>query len=93
MAEKETSTVGSNLGQILVLMGLILVYGGGSVFLCLELITDGKFAETGDVDDRIPLYIRFGIPTLLIGFGILFFTVLLQRIKAAKTDKYSDVQI
>ena len=85
MAEKETSTVGSNLGQILVLMGLILVYGGGSVFLCWELITD--------VDDRIPLYIRFGIPTLLIGFGTLFFTVLLQRIKAAKTEKYSDVQI
>ena len=51
-------------------MGLILVYGGGSVFLCWELITDGKFAETGDVDDRIPLYIRFGIPTLLIGFGL-----------------------
>lgn len=54
MTEKETSTVGSNLGQILVLIGLILVYGGGSVFLCWELITDGKFAETGDVDDRIP---------------------------------------
>ena len=45
------------------------------------------------MDDRIPLYIRFGIPTLLIGFGILFFTVLFQRIKAAKTDKYTDVQI
>ena len=93
MAEKETSTVGSNLGQILILVGLILVYGGGSVFLCWELITDGKFAETGDLDDRIPLYIRFGIPTLFIGFGLLFFTVLLQRIKAAKSDKYSDVQI
>ena len=93
MAEKETSTVGSNLGQILILVGLILVYGSGSVFLCWELITDDKFAETGDADDRIPLYIRFGIPTLLIGFGLLFFTVLLQRIKAAKTDKYSDVQI
>ena len=93
MAEKETSTVGSNLGQILILVGLILVYGSGSVFLCWELITDGKFAETGDLDDRIPLYIRFGIPTLLIGFGLLFFTVLLQRIKAAKSDKYSDVQI
>lgn len=93
MTEEETSKVGSSLGQILVLMGLILVYGGGSVFLCCELITDGKFAETGDMNDRIPLYIRFGIPTLLIGFGILFFTVLLQRIKAAKTDKYTDVQI
>ena len=81
------------LGQILVLMGLILVYGGGSVFLCWELITDGKFAETGDMNDKIPLYIRFGIPTLFVGFGILFFTVLFQRLKAAKTDKYTDVQI
>ncbi len=93
MTEEETSKVGSSLGQILVLMGLILVYGGGSVFLCWELITDGKFAETGDMNDKIPLYIRFGIPTLFAGFGILFFTVLFQRLKAAKTDKYTDVQI
>ena len=93
MTEEETSKVGSSLGQILVLMGLILVYGGGSVFLCLELITDGKFAETGDMNDKIPLYIRLGIPTLFVGFGILFFTVLFQRLKAAKADKYTDVQI
>ena len=93
MTEEETSKVGSSLGQILVLMGLILVYGGGSVFLCWELITDGKFAETGDMNDKIPLYIRFGIPTLFVGFGILFFTVLFQRLKAAKTDKYTDVQV
>ena len=93
MTEEETSKVGSSLGQILVLMGLILVYGGGSVFLCWELITDGKFAETGDMNDKIPLYIRFGIPTLFVGFGILFFIVIFQRLEAAKTDKYTDVQI
>jgi putative effector of murein hydrolase LrgA (UPF0299 family) len=41
----------------------------------------------------VPLFIRFGVPTMIIGIGILFFTVLFQRLKAAKTDKYRDVQI
>ncbi len=39
------------------------------------------------------MFIRFGVPTMIIGIGILFFTVLFQRLKAAKTDKYIDVQI
>ena len=93
MNEAESSKLGSNLGQLLFFTGLILVYGFGSFWLCWELITDGKFAESGDAKDKIPVYIRIGIPILITGIGVLFFTVLLQRLKAAKTDKYTDVQI
>ena len=80
-------------GQVLVIIGLILVYGVGACWLCQELITDAQFARTGDPEDKVPLFIRFGVPPMIIGIGILFFTVLFQRLKAAKTDKYRDVQI
>ena len=39
------------------------------------------------------MYIQYGVPVLFAGIGILFFTALFQRLKAAKTDKYKDVQI
>ena len=39
------------------------------------------------------MYIQYGVPVLFAGIGVLFFTVLFQRLKAAKTDKYKDVQI
>jgi len=93
MTETATSKVGSSLGQILVLVGLTLVYGVGAFYLCWELITDSKFSQTGDEENRIPIFIRIGVPTIIIGFGVLFFTVLSQRLKASKTDKYTDVQI
>ena len=93
MTEKELPKVSSNLGQIFVLVGLILIYGVGTFWLSWEMVTDGKFVESGDPEDKIPLFIRFGVPTMIIGMGILFFTVLFQRLKAAKTDKYIDVQI
>ena len=93
MTEKDLPKAGSNLGQVLALLGLILVYGVGAFWLCWEMITDGKFAESGGAVDKIPLFIRFGVPTLVVGLGVLFFTVLFQRMKAAKTDKYTDVQI
>lgn len=72
MNEAESSKLGSNLGQLLFFTGLILVYGFGSFWLCWELITDGKFAESGDAKDKIPVYIRFGIPILITGIGVLF---------------------
>ena len=93
MTKNATSGVGSNLGQFLAITGLILVYGVGAFWISWELITEAKFAETGDTEDKVPLFIRFGLPALIGGIGILFFTVLFQRIKAAKTDKYRDVQI
>ena len=75
------------------IVGFILVYGVGAFWLCQELITDAEFARTADPKDKVPMFIRFGVPTMIIGIGILFFTVLFQRLKAAKTDKYIDVQI
>mgnify|MGYP000017570622 FL=1 len=93
MTKNATSGVGSGLGQILAITGLILVYGVGACWLSWELVTDAKFAETGDVKDQVPFFIRFGLPALIGGIGILFFTVLFQRLKVAKTDKYTDVQI
>jgi len=93
MTTNATNGVGSRLGQLLAITGLILVYGVGACWLSWELITDAKFAETGDAEDKVPLFIRFGFPALISGVGILFFTVLFQRVNAAKTDKYRDVQI
>ena len=93
MSENATSGVWSNLGQFMAIAGLILVYGVGACWLSWELVTDAKFAETGDVKDQVPFFIRFGLPALIGGIGILFFTVLFQRLKVAKTDKYTDVQI
>ena len=93
VSEKKLVETGSNIGQFLAIVGLILVYGVGAFWLCQELITDAQFARTGDPEDKVPLFIRFGVPTMIIGIGILFFTVLFQRLKAAKTDKYRDVQI
>ncbi|MBC8243661.1 MAG: zf-HC2 domain-containing protein [Verrucomicrobia bacterium] len=93
MTQNAISGTGANLGQILAIAGLILVYGVGACWLSWELITDAKFAETGNAEDKVPLFIRFGLPALIGGVGILFFTVLFQRVKAAKTDKYRDVQI
>ena len=84
---------GASLGQWLFLGGVLLVYGTGAYLLCVELVTDAKFAETGNEEDKFPMLMRIGVPTLLLGLGILFFTVLFQRIRAAKTDKYTDVKI
>jgi O-antigen/teichoic acid export membrane protein len=93
MSEKKLAETGANIGQFLAIVGLILVYGVGAFWLCEELITDAKFTRTGDPKDKVPMFIRFGVPTMITGIGILFFTVLFQRLKAVKTDKYRDVQI
>lgn len=93
MTTNATTGLGANLGQLLVIIGMIVVYGVGAFWISWELITDAKFAETGDVDDKVPLFIRFGLPALIGGLGILFFTVLFQRLKTARIDKYRDVQI
>ena len=93
MSDEKITETGANIGQILVIAGILIVYGIGACWLCWGLITDAKFVETGNPDDRVPIIIRIGVPTMITGFGILFLTVLLQRIKASKTDKYKDVQI
>lgn len=76
-------SIGSKLGQVLLLVGVIIVYGSGIVYLLRGLITDSE----------APWFVRLGIPTILLGIGILFFTVLFQRIQAAKIDKYKNVRL
>ena len=93
MSGKKLAESGPNIGQFLAIVGWILVYGVGAFWLCQELITDAEFARTADPEDKVPLFIRFSVPTMIIGIGILFFSVLFQRLKAAKTDKYIDVLI
>ena len=87
MVEQNSETPASRVGQFLVIAGLIILYGIGAFWLCAELI------QGGEDKDKIPMYIQYGVPILCTGIGILFFTVLFQRLKAAKTDKYKDVQI
>ncbi len=69
-------------GQVLVIIGLILVYGVGGYWFIGEIIRDSE----------AKLWIKIGGPAIVIGITILFFTVLIQRMKAAKTDKYIDVK-
>ena len=93
MSGKKLAESGPNIGQFLAFVSLILVYGVGAFWLCQELITDAEFTRTRDPEDMVPMFIRLGVPAMIVGIGILFFTVLFQRLKAAKTDKYRDVQI
>lgn len=69
-------------GQVLVIIGLALVYGVGGYWFIGEIIRDSE----------AKLWIKIGVPAIVIGITILFFTVLIQRMKAAKTDKYIDVK-
>ena len=64
--------------------GLVLVAGGiGIYWLTGELILnpEGEF----------PWFVRIGLPLVVGGVTILLVIALLQRLKAAKHDKYTDV--
>ena len=93
LSEDSVTKTGENIGQMLVIGGLVLVYGVGAYVLCVDIITDAEFVRTGDDGDKVPLFLRIGLPALIIGLGILFTTVLVQRIKTSKTDPYNDVEI
>ena len=73
MSEKNLAESGSYIVQFLAIVGLILVYGVGAFWLCQELIIDAEFARTADPKGKVPMFIRFGVPTMIIGIGILFF--------------------
>ncbi|HAB10843.1 MAG TPA: hypothetical protein DCE47_04030 [Planctomycetaceae bacterium] len=73
---------GTGIGQILVIVGLVCVYGVGAYWVSVEVIL---------ADDQ-PWWLKIGLPAVVVGTTILFVTVLLQRMKAAQTDKYTDVK-
>ena len=77
---KMRASVGA--GQVLVILGLILLYGVGGYWLVGELFQDPE----------VPWFVKVGAPAIVIGFTILLLTVLAQRMKAARTDKYADVE-
>jgi len=78
---KQESTATST-GQVLVILGLVLVYGAGGYWFAMEVVRD----------EDSPVWLKLGIPAIVIGFTILLLSVILQRMKAAKTDKYTDVE-
>jgi len=78
---KRESTA-TSAGQVLVILGLVLVYGAGGYWFAMEVVRD----------EDSPVWLKLGIPAIVIGFTILLLSVILQRMKAAKTDKYTDVE-
>ena len=71
----------TSAGQVLVILGLLLVYGVGGYWFAMEVVRD----------EESPLWLKMGIPAIVVGFTVLLLSVILQRMKAAKTDKYTDV--
>lgn len=71
----------TSAGQVLVILGLLLVYGVGGYWFAMEVVRD----------EESPLWLKLGIPAIVVGSTVLLLSVILQRMKAAKTDKYTDV--
>ena len=78
--ENQESTA-TSVGQMLVILGLLLVYGVGGYWFAMEVVRD----------EESPLWLKMGIPAIVVGFTVLLLSVILQQMKAAKTDKYTDV--
>jgi len=78
--ENQESTV-TSAGQVLVILGLLLVYGVGGYWFAMEVVRD----------EESPLWLKLGIPPIVVGFTVLLLSAILQRMKAAKTDKYTDI--
>jgi hypothetical protein len=76
-----TTNTWANVGQLII--PLLLLYGTGAFLMVAGVIKDTE----------APLWLKIGLPSIICGLGLMVFTVLVQRIKAHKTDKYKDVQI
>ena len=83
MRKKAESSNWATVGQLMFIIPLVLLYGMGSFY-----IVAGVFKEPDT-----PLWLKIGVPCIIGGLAIMVFTVLFQRLKVAKTDKYKDVQI
>ena len=78
-----TTNTWANVGQLMFIVPLILLYGTGAFLMVAGVIKDPE----------APLWLKIGLPSIIGGLGLMVFTVVVQRIKAHKTDKYKDVQI
>jgi TRAP-type C4-dicarboxylate transport system permease small subunit len=86
---RDAERSGASIGQVLVIVGLLLLYGVGAYWMCAELV----FGDSGGGGEKQPpWWLKVGLPAVVVGMTILFVTVLFQRLKAAKTDKYTDVK-
>ena len=82
-AKDPVAETGASLGQILVIGGFILCYGS-----CIYLALKEMLANPDT-----PMLIKIGLPAIFLGFGVLLTSVVIDRIKASKTDPYKDVEI
>jgi len=82
-AKDPVAETGASLGQVLVIGGFIIFYGS-----CIYLALKGILA-----DPDTPLFMKIGLPAIFIGMGILLTSVIIDRIRASKTDPYKDVEI
>ena len=82
-AKDPVAETGASFGQILVIGGFILFYGS-----CIYLALKEMLANPDT-----PMLIKIGLPAIFLGFGVLLTSVIIDRIKASKTDPYKDVEI
>ena len=82
-AKDPVAETGASLGQVLVIGGFIIFYGS-CIYLALK-----EMLSSPDT----PMLMKIGLPAIFLGFGVLLTSVIIDRIKASKTDPYKDVEI
>ena len=82
-AKDPVAEAGANIGQVLVIGGFVIFYGTLIFFVLKGMLAD----------EDTPLFMKIGLPAIFIGMGILLTSVIIDRIKASKTDPYKDVEI
>ena len=78
MVDDRTARMGPRLGWVLLGAGVLLLYGYG----IYDFMADASE----------PIWVRLALAGIGLGFLILFFHVLRQRLIARKTDRYIDIQ-
>ena len=82
-AKDPVAETGASLGQVLVIGGFIIFYGSLIYFSLKEMLSSPD----------TPMLMKIGLPVIFLGFGVLLTSVIIDRIKASKTDPYKDVEI
>ena len=82
-AKDLVTEAGASVGQMLVIGGFVIFYG-----TLIYFVLKGMLA-----DEDTPLFMKIGLPAIFLGMGIMLTSVIIDRIKASKTDPYNDVEI